>query len=162
MFNTLHGSDGPRISKKQLYACTILIDDWYEFSELHSRARGMDQIACERTQFIGYLCEAAHYAIHDIYGHTSSFYKLCKENDDNIIGKHVILKEDHIIMNFNVFNSLDLNMTYASQRAGDFCWEVFKDIKVTQMEKHLWNVEVKFTLDLINEKGFEFLFKSVD
>lgn len=158
MFKTLEGPDGPQLSKKHVGACVMLIDDWYDFSEAHSSQKGIDQIGCERTQFIGYLCEAAHYAMHDIYDQTTSFYTICKENDDNVVGKHMLLKDDHILMNFNVFNSLDINMTYAAQRAGDFCWEVFKDIKVTQMERHLWNVEVKFDLDIISDK-FDWLFK---
>ena len=152
MFKTLQGPEGPQISKGYLRACVIILDDWYELSQWHSKRRGLDQIGCERTQFIGYLSEAAHYAMNDVYNEKSSFYTICKENDDNIIGKHIIEKDNSIIMNFNLFNSLGLNIPYASQRASDFCWEVFSDIKVTNMENHLWNVEIVFDLDLINDR----------
>jgi hypothetical protein len=149
MFKTLQGPEGPQIQRRVLELCSQFTDDWYDLSEGHSKRKGLDQISCERTQFIGYLCEATHYAMHDIYGYSSSFYNVCKENDDNIDGKHVFIKDNQLVISFNLFNSLGLNIPYASQRASDFCWEVFSDIRATRMETHLWNIELKFDMDLI-------------
>ena len=151
MFKTLEKNGESQISKRVLELCTLIIDDFYNLSEGHSKRKGLDQISCERSQFIGYLCEATHYAMNDIHNHASSFYNICKENDDNIDGKHIFIKDGAITMSFNIFNSLDLNIPYASQRAADFCWEVFSDIRVTQIERHLWNIELKFDMDLITD-----------
>lgn len=150
MFKLVQGPEGPlTIPKQVLTVARQMTDDWYDLSLSHSNRQG--SISCERTAFIGYLSEALHYAMHDIYGETSSFYELCKSNDDNIIGNVLITRGRVIKLDFNVFNSLGLNMPYAAQRAGDFCWEVFADIRVKPMEKHLWNVEIDIDLDLIED-----------
>ena len=150
MFQLVQGPEGPlTIPKEVLTIARQMTDDWWDLSLSHSNRQG--DVSCERTAFIGYLSEAIHYAMHDIYGDTSSFYQICKSNDDNIIGKVAMMRDQVLTLNFNVFNSLDLNIPYASQRAGDFCWEVFANIRVKQMERHLWNIEVDVDLDLIHD-----------
>lgn len=151
-FQTVQTENGPQVTEQMLKTIVRVTDDFYDFSVIHSKRKKIDRIACERSNFIGYLCEAVHYAMNDIHGYASSFYKTCKENDDNIIGKHVIKKPHVIVVNFNLFNSLGLNIPYAAQRASDFCWEVFSDIKVTPMEKHLWNIQLEFDTDLIRDQ----------
>ena len=150
MFKTTQGPDGPMIPEKVLTIARLMTDDWWDLSLAHSNKHG--SIPCERTAFIGYLTEAMHCAMYDIFDKTSSFYELCKSNDDNIIGKDVTLKEDVLTVNFNLFNSLGLDIPYATQRAGDFCWEVFENISVIQLEKHLWNINLIFDGDLISDQ----------